>query len=53
MRRRRGQALVEYALVLAALVVLGGVGWPVLARLVRALDALVQALFFVVAAPLG
>ncbi|MFP2928675.1 hypothetical protein ACLESO_26460 [Pyxidicoccus sp. 3LG] len=50
--RPRGQAMVEYVVVTAALLGFGTLSWPYLVDLLRALDRYYQSIYYVILCPL-
>lgn|GEM_PF-3067006 len=50
-RTRRGQAAVEYIVVVAALFGFTVFGWPFTTRLINALDAYYQSIYYVIQSP--
>lgn len=50
-RKRRGQAMVEYAVVTAAIMGFTVMGWPFLIQLLNALHRYFQSLYYVIQSP--
>jgi hypothetical protein len=50
--KRRGQAAVEYVVVVAALFGFTVFGWPFTTRLINALDAYYQSIYYVIQSPI-
>ncbi|MBX5482926.1 MAG: hypothetical protein IRZ16_13955 [Myxococcaceae bacterium] len=51
-RRQRGQSMVEYAVITAAILGFSVMGWPFIRLLVNALDAYFQGIYYVLQSPL-
>ncbi|MBZ4397625.1 hypothetical protein OWM54_14155 [Myxococcus sp. MISCRS1] len=51
-RNRRGQSMVEYAVVSAALLGITTVGWPFLVQLLNALHRYFNSIYYVIQSPI-
>lgn len=51
-RRPRGQSMVEYAVITAAILGFSVMGWPFIKLLVNALDTYFQGIYYVLQSPL-